>query len=213
MLYLPQYYFNFIYLHITFMIFASRAHLQYNFFLIGVKVKVTQLCLTLCDPMDDTVHEILQARILEWVAFPFIGVNTKFALSNNTITVLHNPPLLACFQNIPSLQKEILDQVYSPTPVLGNHSSTLRLYGFAGSGHFIQVGSYNMRPSVSGFSPFASCAQGSPVCSFLWLNNIPLYCCCSVTQPCPTLCEPTDYSMPGFPVLHCLPEFAQDHVH
>ena len=33
--------------------------------------KVTQSCLTLCDPMDYTVHEILQARILEWVAFPF----------------------------------------------------------------------------------------------------------------------------------------------
>ena len=27
--------------------------------------------LTLCDPMDYTVHGILQARILEWVAFPF----------------------------------------------------------------------------------------------------------------------------------------------
>ena len=36
-----------------------------------VKVKVTQLCPTLCDPMDYTVHGILQARILEWVAFPF----------------------------------------------------------------------------------------------------------------------------------------------
>ena len=36
-----------------------------------VKVKVAQLCLTLCDPMDYTVHGILQARILEWVAFPF----------------------------------------------------------------------------------------------------------------------------------------------
>ena len=35
------------------------------------KVKVTQLCLTLCDPMDCTVHGILQARILEWVAIPF----------------------------------------------------------------------------------------------------------------------------------------------
>ena len=35
------------------------------------KVKVVQLCLTLCDPMDYTVHGILQARILEWVAFPF----------------------------------------------------------------------------------------------------------------------------------------------
>ena len=26
---------------------------------------------TLCDPMGYTVHGILQARILEWVAFPF----------------------------------------------------------------------------------------------------------------------------------------------
>ena len=36
-----------------------------------LKVKVTQLCLTLCDPMDYTVQGILQARILEQVAFPF----------------------------------------------------------------------------------------------------------------------------------------------
>ena len=36
-----------------------------------MKVKVTQSCPTLCDPMDCTVHGILQARILEWVAFPF----------------------------------------------------------------------------------------------------------------------------------------------
>ena len=35
-----------------------------------VKVKVTQLCLTLW-PHDYTVHGILQARTLEWVAFPF----------------------------------------------------------------------------------------------------------------------------------------------
>ena len=35
------------------------------------KVKVTQSCLTLYDPVDYTVHGILQARILEWGAFPF----------------------------------------------------------------------------------------------------------------------------------------------
>ena len=35
------------------------------------KVKVTQSCLTLCNPMDYTVHGLLQVRILEWVAFPF----------------------------------------------------------------------------------------------------------------------------------------------
>ena len=34
-------------------------------------VKVSQSCLTLCDPIDYTVHEILQARILEWEAYPF----------------------------------------------------------------------------------------------------------------------------------------------
>ena len=36
-----------------------------------VKVKVPQSCLTLCDPTEYTVHGIVQARILEWVAFPF----------------------------------------------------------------------------------------------------------------------------------------------
>ena len=36
-----------------------------------VKVKVSQSYLTLCNPMNYTVHGILQARILEWVAFPF----------------------------------------------------------------------------------------------------------------------------------------------
>ena len=35
------------------------------------KVKVAQLCPALCNPMDYTVHGILQARVLEWVAFPF----------------------------------------------------------------------------------------------------------------------------------------------
>ena len=40
------------------------------------KVKVAQSCPTFCDPMDHSppgfsVHGILQARILEWVAMPF----------------------------------------------------------------------------------------------------------------------------------------------
>ena len=35
----------------------------------------------------------------------------------------------------------------------------------------------------------------------------------SVTQLCPTLCDPMDCSMPGFPVHHQLLELAQTHVH
>ena len=48
---------------------------------VGVCVLVTQSYPTLCDPMDcspsgSLVHEILQARILEWVAFPFSRVSS-----------------------------------------------------------------------------------------------------------------------------------------
>ena len=46
-------------------------HIDIFLLYVSSEVKVTQSCLTLCDPMDYTVHGILQARILEWVAFPF----------------------------------------------------------------------------------------------------------------------------------------------
>ena len=42
---------------------------------VSVSVNVTQLCSTLCDPMYYTDHGILQARILQWVAFPFSRVS------------------------------------------------------------------------------------------------------------------------------------------
>ena len=42
-----------------------------------VKVKVIQSCPILCNPMDYTVHGILKARILEWVAFPFSRVSSQ----------------------------------------------------------------------------------------------------------------------------------------
>ena len=48
----------------------GKKYLQ-TIYLIVKWVKVAQSCPTLCDPMDYVVHGILQARILEWVAFPF----------------------------------------------------------------------------------------------------------------------------------------------
>ena len=53
--------------------FASRFSLKSVSIQPEVKwseVKVAESCQTLCDPMDYIVHGILQARILEWVAFP-----------------------------------------------------------------------------------------------------------------------------------------------
>ena len=39
------------------------------------------------------------------------------------------------------------------------------------------------------------------------------FCCCLVTKSFPTLADPIICSMPGFPVLHQLPEFTQTHIH
>ena len=50
----------------------------------------------------------------------------------------------------------------------------------------------------------------------LHADSLPLLLpCCSysVTQSCLTLCNPTDCSTPGFPVLHHLLELAQTHVY
>ena len=46
------------------LLYTTGNYIQYL-----MKVKVTQLCPTLCNRMDYTVHGILQARILEWAAF------------------------------------------------------------------------------------------------------------------------------------------------
>ena len=48
---------------------------------------------------------------------------------------------------------------------------------------------------------------------FIFINLFPNSSCCSVAKLCPTFCSPMDWSTPGFPVLHSLPEFAQTHVH
>ena len=65
-----------------------------------------------------------------------------------------------------------------------------------------------------------SCFCSAEINTTLWSNYPPnkkklknkSILVCSVTKSCPTLCNPVDCSKPGFPVLHCLPEFAQTHV-
>ena len=48
---------------------------------------------------------------------------------------------------------------------------------------------------------------------YLVSNWILLFLIRSVTQSCPTLCDPKNHSTPGLPVHHQLPEFTQTHVH
>ena len=67
--------------HYIFKIIQVCFHITLYYF-IGESVLVTQLCLTLCDPLDcsppgSSVHEILQARILEWEAILFSRGSTQ----------------------------------------------------------------------------------------------------------------------------------------
>ena len=98
-----------------------------------------QSCLILCHPMDcslpgSSVHGILQARILEWVAISYQRIFLTQGLKSP----------------------------FSASPVLAGRC-------------------------------------------FVQFNSVP--------QLCPTLCDPTEHSTPGFTVHHKHLELAQTHVH
>ena len=83
-------------------------------------VLVTQLCLTLCDPVDcslpgSSVHGILQARILEWVVMPFSSVLIYVSIQ---ITGFYAK------QNVPS-----------PGTCLSLELSSMWIFGYSGERH------------------------------------------------------------------------------
>ena len=47
----------------------------------------------------------------------------------------------------------------------------------------------------------------------MWSCKVKIFQVNSVSQLCPTLCDPMDCNSPGLPVHHQLPEFTQTHIH
>ena len=67
----------------------------------------TQSCLTLCDPLDcsppgSSVHEILQATILQWVPFPSPWI---FLTQGLNLGLLHCRQILYCLNQIQVFKK------------------------------------------------------------------------------------------------------------
>ena len=102
---------------------ASPISLILNVYLLALKVKVAQSCPTLCDPIDYTVHGILQARILEWVAFPFSRGSSQPRDWNQVSHIagrfLPTEPIV-CFIFFLSLYRShrVLDAILSPLQIL-----------------------------------------------------------------------------------------------
>ena len=88
----------------------------------------------------------------------------------------------------------------------------------------LEVPNQSYCPETAVLTGLHSCHRPARLCSasreesfpclfqFLVAAIIPWLLTCSVTKSCLTLCNPMDCSTLGFPVLHCLTEFAQTHV-
>ena len=68
-------------------------------------------------------------------------------------------------------------------------------------------------PGPSSQESWETDSTNSSLVRILDTSELGHLCYCSVAKSCLTLYDPMDCSMPGFPVLHYLLEFAQAHVH
>ena len=117
---------------------AVKEASYYLYFIFKLKkwseVKVTQSCLTLCDPMDcslpgSPLHGILQPRVLEWVAISFSKWDLFIYLlyivvcifwDSQVVLVVKNPPASRRYKRHgfnPWVRKIPWKKLWQPTPV------------------------------------------------------------------------------------------------
>ena len=133
------------------------------------------------------VHGIFQARILEWVAFPFSRVSSQ-PRDRTQVSCIAGGFFTswATREACEADRKTFTQQM----PSLNSEKWSILIYEDKGV-------------------PSRQVLLDSPK-----LLHLPCaLCCCSVAQSCPTLCVPMDCSTPGFPGLHRLLELAQTPVH
>ena len=104
---------------------------------------------------------------------------------------------------------------------MATHSSILawRIPGTEEPSGLPSMGSHRVRHDWSDLAASRLKWIGVCKCTMTMLGSCQALSKCSVqfssvqSLSCLTICDPMDYSMPGFPVRHQLPEFAQTHVH
>ena len=147
-------------------------------------MKVIPSCLTVCDPMDSTDHGILQARILEWVAFPFSRGSSR---PRDGTQVSHIAGGFFTNWAIRESPKWIhFFTIDEPTLTQRSHTKSIVYITV----HYVMLHIL-----------------------WVWTRAYVSIIISSVAQSCSTLCDLMDCSTSGFPVHHQLPELAQTHVH
>ena len=165
--------------------------------------KSLQSCPTLWDPIDRSppgspVPGILQARTLEWVAISFSNAGKwKVKVKSLSRVRLLATPWTAVYQAPPSMgfsSQEYWSGVPLPSPTICKLTSIM------------STGSWDWR-TFRLYVKRTVCIRNY---SFQTFSSVQFS---SVTQSCPTLCDPMNCSTPALPVHHQLPEFTQTHVH
>ena len=157
---------------------------------------VAKSCPTLCNPMDcsprsSSVHGILQARILEWVAISFSrGIFPEIPWPRNRTRVFCIAARF--FTNWATTEAILYIHIYIYNPLFFEFPSHL--------GHHKAL---NTVPCV--------CSHQLPINTHMW--NLQKWYCTVQSLSCVQLCDPMDCSTPDFPVHHQLLELTQTHVH
>ena len=112
-----------------------------------MKLKVTQSCLTFCDPMDHTVHGILQARILKWVSL----------LQGIFSTQGSNPHFPHCRQILYQLSREESPRI-------------LRWAAYPCPAHLLNPGIEQESPALQGIL-YQLSSQGSPSVGLILITD------------------------------------------
>ena len=147
----------------------------------GVRVLVTQLCATLCDPMNcglpgSSVHGILQVRTLEWVAIPFSRISSQLRswtlvshIAGRFFTIWATTEALSSvqFSSVTQSCPTLCDSMNCSTPGLPVHHQLLEFT----QSHEHQVGDA-IRPSHALSSPSPPAPNPSQHQGLLqWVNS------------------------------------------
>ena len=132
----------------------------------------------------------------------FISVPTLIQLCNSWLMTQNEHQVLYCvLQALPcgALRAIPLSSIITPSPTSVHLTSAmLTSFLFFYMETLLSLETFARVVSL----PRNLCTQ---ILKSVWLSSVP--------QSCPTLCNPMDWSMPGFPVHHELLEPAQTHVH
>ena len=145
-----------------------------------------------CSLPGSSVHGIFQARILEWVAISFSRGSSR-PRDGTQVSCIAGRCFTLWATREAHIQMHMLCLFFLHTHINSLFHSLIPTY---------------TKQHVSLLQRITGTHW--PILSLPILMRIQFS---SVTQSCPTLCDPMNRSMPGLPVHHQLPEFAQTHVH